>query len=43
LGQGETKEDCAGMKAGKNKWKLADFWRGCVPLQNQLFRFPRPV
>jgi hypothetical protein len=40
LGQGKTKEDCAGMKADNNKLKLADFERGCAPLQNQEFKFP---
>jgi hypothetical protein len=39
LGQEKTKEDCAGMKADKRRLKLADFERGCVPLQNQLLSF----
>jgi hypothetical protein len=43
LGQEKTKEDCADMKADNNRLKLADFWRGCVPLQNQQFKFSRPL
>jgi hypothetical protein len=39
LGQEKTKEDYAGMKENNNELKLADFERGCVPLQNQLLRF----
>jgi hypothetical protein len=43
LGQEKTKEDYAGVKADNNRLKLADFERGCVPLQNQLLRFSRAL
>jgi hypothetical protein len=39
LGHEKTKEGCAGVKADKNRQQLADFERGCVPLQNQQVKF----